>query len=264
MKRISTHLPSPAMMVSLLALFLALGGGSFAVASHLKVRASDIQNDAVRTKHIKNGQVRTPDLAGGAVATGKLRGGAVKGGKLANNAVNSDKVADNSLTGADIDEGSLGKVPSAANADNANTANSANAANSAANADKVNGMNVRRISLRTGQHPSPTRIPIVSLEGLTLRAQCWSSLPGHDAGTALTVTANTDTDGSYIRGLPNTVADYDFNVSETHHVKVQSDNDGAGVLVYRNPSGAVVTVTLAYHEVARDPNCELYGTVVGG
>jgi len=46
-----------------IAVFLALGGGGFAVASHLTVRSSDIKRNAVRSKHIKRKQVKSPDLA---------------------------------------------------------------------------------------------------------------------------------------------------------------------------------------------------------
>lgn len=59
-------------VVATLALFVAVSGGGFAIASHLTVRSSDIVKNAVRSKHIKNGQVQTADLAGSAVTSGKL------------------------------------------------------------------------------------------------------------------------------------------------------------------------------------------------
>ena len=45
--------PTYANLAATIALILALGGGGFAVASHLEVRHSDIVRNAIRAKHIK-------------------------------------------------------------------------------------------------------------------------------------------------------------------------------------------------------------------
>ncbi|HTX69696.1 MAG TPA: hypothetical protein VMH50_11205 [Thermoleophilia bacterium] len=81
------HAPSPAMIVACVALFVALGGTSYAA---VKLPAS-----SVGTKQIKN------------------------------SAVTGAKVKDGSLTGADIKLSTLGKVPSAAAADTATAATTA-------------------------------------------------------------------------------------------------------------------------------------------
>jgi hypothetical protein len=57
------------------------------------------------------------------VGSKQLKSSAVKTGKIANNAVTSGKVADKSLTGADINLGALGTVPSATNAGQVGNAN---------------------------------------------------------------------------------------------------------------------------------------------
>jgi hypothetical protein len=106
MRRIFSHRPSPAMIVALLALFIALGGVSYGVAT---IGTGDIKNRAVTTKKLKNGAVTTKKLKNGAVTTKKLR----------NRAVTGTKVKLDGLGGDVINESSLGKVPSAANADNA-------------------------------------------------------------------------------------------------------------------------------------------------
>jgi hypothetical protein len=82
--------PSPALVLAFVALFAALAGGAYAATA---------AKNSVKTKSIKNLAVTNP--------------------KLAPDAVTGDKVLDNTLTGADIDESSVGKVPSAAEADNA-------------------------------------------------------------------------------------------------------------------------------------------------
>jgi hypothetical protein len=112
MRRIFSHRPSAAMIVALLALFIALGGVSYGVAT---IGTGDIKNRAVTTKKLKNGAVTTKKLKNGAVTTKKLR----------NRAVTGTKVKIDGLGGDVINESSLGKVPSAANADNATTADTA-------------------------------------------------------------------------------------------------------------------------------------------
>jgi hypothetical protein len=87
--------PSPAMVVALLALCLAVGGTAFA--------ATKLGKNAVKTKNIKNGAVKESKLAanavteskiaGNAVTEGKIAGSAVTGGKIANGAVSADKIA---------------------------------------------------------------------------------------------------------------------------------------------------------------------------
>lgn len=79
--------PSPALVISCLALFVALGGTSYAVVK--------LPPRSVGTKQLKP------------------------------NAVTSAKVKDNALTGADVNEAMLGQVPSAATAGSAASAGTA-------------------------------------------------------------------------------------------------------------------------------------------
>ena len=93
--------------LALLALFLALGGTSFAAAAVV--------------------------LPANSVGAAQLKKNAVINKKIKNNAVTGAKVANNSLTGADVLESSLGKVQSATNADHATSADSATNATNATN-----------------------------------------------------------------------------------------------------------------------------------
>jgi len=102
-------------VISAIALFVAIGGVSWAAT---KIGTSDIKNGAVTAK--------------------KLHKGAVTKTKLHGNSVTSGKVIDNSLTGADINESTLGQVPSANHATNADNSNHANTADTAANANTAN------------------------------------------------------------------------------------------------------------------------------
>jgi hypothetical protein len=81
--------PTPAMVVACIALTVALGGTSVAAINALP-------RNSVGAKQLKKN--------------------AVTGVKIKANAVNGAKVANNSLTGADVNEATLGTVPSAATA----------------------------------------------------------------------------------------------------------------------------------------------------
>jgi hypothetical protein len=111
MRRISGR-PSPAMVVAFIALLAALSGTAVALPGKNTVDSGDLKKNAVKTRDIARNAVTTP--------------------KIRNGAVNSRKVRNNSLTGTDINESTLGQVPSANAANTANTANTATTANAIA------------------------------------------------------------------------------------------------------------------------------------
>lgn len=122
--------PSPAMVVALLALFVALGGpaearklidgkllrkgsvtsraiknGSLATAdlSRAAIRSlTATPADSVRSAQIVDGQVLTPDIGAAAVGAGQLAPGAVTASKLAADSVGGGSVANGSLQTVDI------------------------------------------------------------------------------------------------------------------------------------------------------------------
>ena len=96
--------PSPAMVVACIALGVALGGTSLAAIQALP-------RNSVGTKQLKK------------------------------NAVTSPKVKNNAITGADVNEATLGRVPSATNATNATNATSATTAANATNATNAANAN---------------------------------------------------------------------------------------------------------------------------
>jgi hypothetical protein len=122
--------PSPAMLVALLALFVALGGP--AQAKHL-IDGKEIRRGTITTAQLKDRTVAVRDLApravrslretadgsitatklgpgavgaaaiaDGTIGAGDLADGAIAAGKLADSAVTGAKIADGSLTAADI------------------------------------------------------------------------------------------------------------------------------------------------------------------
>src|SRR5436190_8334803 len=113
MRRIRSHLTYANVMATL-AVFLVLGGGT-ALASYVVS---------------SNSQVGPNTISGHKPPSGKHA-------NLIPGSVNGQDVADNSLRGADINESTLGKVPSASAPDSATNAHNATNANHATNADNA-------------------------------------------------------------------------------------------------------------------------------
>lgn len=105
MRKFRPRRPSGAMLVATVALFVALGGSSYAVS---QISGAQIKNGTIKSIDIGNSQVKGID------------------------------VGSNTLTGSDINESRLGTVPSATNATHANTASSADTATQATNATNAN------------------------------------------------------------------------------------------------------------------------------
>src|SRR3954453_2263909 len=141
------RVPSPAMAVALVALFVALGGTGYAVSA--------IPKDSVGSPQLRDPAVKEADLGTKAVGTGKVADQAITREKLAPGAVSGDRVGPDALSGAQIDESTLGRVPSAqdaahataaergglaARAARAGNADSATHADRAALADKLAGV----------------------------------------------------------------------------------------------------------------------------
>lgn len=113
---------APALAISVIALFVALGGSVYAA------KKAKINGQAIRTKSIPGNRLKPHSIAANRLKPGVFRSGPDAGGPL---------------TGADINELTLGQVPSATHADSADTAQSAVDAQTALNAvNAVNAMTV--------------------------------------------------------------------------------------------------------------------------
>jgi hypothetical protein len=122
-----------------LALVVALGAGSAYAANQIaskSVGARQLRPGAVTADKIRKNAVTAPKIESQAVKQGKVASGAIVAEKIASGAVTAPKIADgaivpgkipgDSVTGAQINESSLGPVPSANSAATATTAESAN------------------------------------------------------------------------------------------------------------------------------------------
>lgn len=116
MRQLATNRPSPALVISLIALFVALGGSAYAAK---KVGTSDIKNKAISTAKLKANAVTTAKVKKNTISTAKLKKNAVTRVKIRKNAVATDKIRADAVTGAKVDESTLSTVPSATNAESA-------------------------------------------------------------------------------------------------------------------------------------------------
>src|SRR5215212_7347782 len=71
-RKLRTHFRQQ--FVGYLALFVALGGTTYAAAT---IGPSNIKNDAVLTRHIKTGAVQNPDLGANSIGSGKVIDGSL-------------------------------------------------------------------------------------------------------------------------------------------------------------------------------------------
>jgi hypothetical protein len=106
MQRIRNHL-SFANVISMIALFVALGGTTYAAVSLPKnsVGAKQIKKRAVRGKHINKN----------AVSASKIQANAITGAKVADGSLGSLDILDNNLTAADLADNSVGAGETAPN-----------------------------------------------------------------------------------------------------------------------------------------------------
>ena len=87
MRRTLRRRPSPALVISVISLFVSLGGVSYGVATG-SISSREIANSTIRGKDVRNNSLTGADVR-------SLRGGDIR---------------NNSITGSDIDEGTLGVV----------------------------------------------------------------------------------------------------------------------------------------------------------
>jgi hypothetical protein len=231
--RLLSYRPSASMIVAVIALFVALGGTTYAVKRLPKrsVGAAQLKKDAVRTKNIKARNVTRS--------------------RIAKKSINSDLVGTDSLVGKNILESSLGTVPSAKEATHA------------ASADRVNGLAVQKFAFRAAPGTGSTNV--LNLGGLALNAAC-------NAGPALSVSATTNASGAVVHsggtwsGVTGAfyVEDDAFNVGESFDVLqdgTTGSNNLSGELVYTRQDGGVVTVTYLAEESGGV--CVFGGTATG-
>ena len=98
MTSIKRFQPSPAFVIAMIALLVAMSGTAV---------AAGLAANSVKSKQIVNGQVKTPDLGANAVGGGKVKDNSLSGLDLLDGSILGADVQDGSLTGTDVQDSSL-------------------------------------------------------------------------------------------------------------------------------------------------------------
>ncbi|HET8863381.1 MAG TPA: hypothetical protein VFM94_09040 [Solirubrobacterales bacterium] len=106
--------PSPALVISCVALFLTLAGTAFAAPRFL-VRSAQIVDATVRTVDLRDNAVSSPKIADATVTVDDLGTDSVGSDEIAKDAVKSDEIADNAVASAEVAPDSLTAGDLAAN-----------------------------------------------------------------------------------------------------------------------------------------------------
>jgi hypothetical protein len=184
-----SRLPSPALVIACVALFVSLGGVSYGLAKG-SIDSREIKNNTIRSKDVRNNTLRTFDI----------RNNEVRGFDIRNSTIQGRDVAFNTLTGDDVAENSLGKVPSATTADTAATATTAGSV--------ATLKTIAPTSLAEGAAP----VTLATHGPLTLSGACEAAGANTEAIARLQTTeANSAAGGtSTSGGAPATVTDPSF------------------------------------------------------
>jgi hypothetical protein len=106
MARIRTHFTS-AHGIAMLALFVALGGTSYALAKN-SISAREIKKNAVAASEIKKNAVRAAEINRNAVGASEIRSNAVAGGDVADGGIGSLDIGDNAVGSGELSDNSVG------------------------------------------------------------------------------------------------------------------------------------------------------------
>jgi hypothetical protein len=93
MRRLPLRRPSPALIISMIALFLAAGGTTYALT---------LPSNSVGPSQLRRSAVLNSKLFPGSVSNSKMGRGAVTFSKMANNQMTSEKIKNGSLLGQDL------------------------------------------------------------------------------------------------------------------------------------------------------------------
>jgi hypothetical protein len=164
--------PSPAVCMALLALFVSLGGTTYAVTS--------LPRDSVGTRQLRDRSVTEDKLSGSAVITPKMATGAVTNRKIRRGTITGSRIAANALGGAQIDESMLAPVALALDAERAKVATRALTADTVEHVGRVD----RAFSADTAAVADRAKVADTATVAESLRAV--------DASAALLTLADED------------------------------------------------------------------------
>jgi hypothetical protein len=111
-KRVLVRRPSPATVIACIALFVALGGVSYGVATG-SIDSREIADNTIRSKDVRNNGIYSRDLRNNQVYGIDIRNGTIRARDVAANTLTDDQIAESKLTQVPsaADAAALGGVP---------------------------------------------------------------------------------------------------------------------------------------------------------
>jgi hypothetical protein len=256
-----SRLPSPALVIACVALFVSLGGVSYGLVTG-SVDSREIKNNSVRSVDVRNNNLRSKDVRNNTLRTFDIRNNEVRGFDIRNSTIQGRDVAFDTLTGQDVSESSLGKVPSATTADTATTAGTANS------------VATLRIVAPTSVAEGAPAVTLVSHGPLTLTGACEADGPNTEAKLRVQTTeagsaagGTTDAPGAPaappVSAYNPTIAPGDGAVSivELPDVPAGGRTIGEGTVFASAPSAKAFTGVLGLHADAAANSCLFHGHV---
>ncbi|MBJ7519775.1 MAG: hypothetical protein JHC84_08775 [Solirubrobacteraceae bacterium] len=248
-----TDLLHPATVIASIALFVALGGVTYAAAtigtSQLKngaVTRAKIKNRAVSPSKLANRAVTNEKLATNAVTPAKLRARAVTVGKIADNAVQSPNLTTGAVTESKLGSGAV--TPSKLGAGAVGTAA---LADGAVTAGKIADGTIPASKLQTGQVVTG-RGALTSFHTDLTNGQTATVATLAGFGTISTTCTNGNADSQFTNQSGVAVDARRLSTSNTqpNTVAVSAVGTGASVTVTNAVGNQVVTWQLGYTDAA--------------
>lgn len=101
--------PSPAMVVALIALFVAVGGTAIALPGTNRVNSGDVKNETLRTQDLKDGAaVQSSDVIDESLLTEDIANNTLQSDDYGDGTVGSDDLGFNSVNGSAIQSNAVG------------------------------------------------------------------------------------------------------------------------------------------------------------
>jgi hypothetical protein len=226
-------------VMSSIAVFLVLGGGAAYAAK--KIGSNEIKGNSITTGKIKKEAVSSSKIKKNSITTAKIANDAVTTAKIANDAVTGEKVKDGSLTGKDINVGTVGTVPNAANA---------------------NAVNNQSLASFFKEVPNNgAEVTALEFGGVKLTATCPGVVP-------TLVASKTSSENASARFGSETEATEAFSNGQSSFSTLTLTNAkalGAGTLEVVTAGGKVTTITFAYRDDAfNGSGCRFFGHAITG
>ncbi len=192
MSWISKSRPSPAMIVAMAALVMAMSGAAIALPGKGKVQTNDLKNGSVTKKKIAKGAVGSAQIIGKSIKGNRLKDGAVKSKQLAENAVSNKKVEAQAITADKVKDGSLtGKQVAAEGISSGNISDYAVIGNATGPFVKLAATDAATAAAGRSDAPAAE---LFKKGQLTVTAKCFRDTAGNDVYAE--VYAGTSTDGA--------------------------------------------------------------------